>query len=75
MKNKDYINNEIKKCLIEGKKDELKVGEALTQQCGGNFELSTMYEDIHKHIDIWWYSPKKGRIGIDVKGIRKNKRY
>ena len=31
-------------------------------------------EDTEKHIDFWWNSPRKGRIGIDVKGLNKNKR-
>lgn len=74
MKNKEYINYEIKKCLIEGKENEIKVGELLVQQCGGNYVISTFQEDIKKHIDIWWDSPKKGKVGIDIKGLRKNKR-
>lgn len=74
MKNKEYINYEIKKCLKEGKENEIKVGNLLVEQCGGTYELSTFIEDFKKHIDIWWDSPKKGKIGIDVKGLRKNNR-
>lgn len=74
MKNSSYINKEIEKCLAKGKEDEKLVGKLLTQQCGGDYEIATFSEDVHKHIDLWWYSPKKGKIGIDVKGIRKHHR-
>ena len=31
-------------------------------------------KDMFDHIDFWWDSPKKGRIGVDVKGPRRDKR-
>lgn len=74
MKNKEYVNNQIKKCLKEGKENEIKVGELLIHHCGGTYNLSSFIDDIKKHIDIWWNSPKRGLIGIDVKGLRKNNR-
>lgn len=40
---------------------------------GGTCEKSTSYEDRVRHIDFWWESPKKGRIGVDVKGRKKDK--
>lgn len=57
-----------------GKQDEKFVMEAITKTLGGECVESTRSEDMNKHIDIWWDSPKKGRIGIDVKGMNKAKR-
>lgn len=74
MKNSIGLNNEIKKCIDKGKEDEKLVGELLIQQCGGEYKIANIQEDTKKHIDIWWYSPQKGKIGIDVKGLRKNNR-
>lgn len=62
----EYINN--------GRKDEYFVARLLEECCGGTCEESTTDEDKYKHIDIWWNSPKAGRMGIDVKGLKKNKR-
>lgn len=60
--------------LTNGKKSEDFVGQLIEELCGGTCEKSTTNEDKLKHIDIWWNSPKKGRLGIDVKGIKKNNR-
>ena len=54
--------------------DEDFVMDAVKHTLGGEVERSTKYEDINKHVDFWWDSPRKGRIGIDVKGLNKNKR-
>ena len=54
--------------------DETLVMEAVTHTLGGTCEKASRDEDIHQHIDFWWDSPKKGRIGIDVKGIKKKNR-
>lgn len=75
MKNDKCLNSEINRCLKEGKKNEKLVGELLIEQCGGEYEIATFIEDVNKHVDLWWYSPKKGKIGIDVKGVRKHHRY
>lgn len=63
---KEYYKN--------GRLDEDFVMDAVKHTLGGEVERSTKYEDINKHVDFWWYSPRKGRIGIDVKGLNKNKR-
>lgn len=73
-RNPTYVNNEIRKCLVKGKETEFMVGESLVKYCGGTFEIASFEEDTKRHIDLWWESPKKGRIGIDVKGVKKLKR-
>lgn len=65
----------VKKEFYEiGRKDEEFVMESTAKVFGGTCERSTRSEDMYDHIDFWWNSPKKGRIGIDVKGVRRNKR-
>lgn len=54
------------------KKDEYLVMQITKDTFGGTVEKSTINEDKCMHVDFWWNSPKGGRIGIDVKGIRKN---
>ena len=54
--------------------DENFVMEATSRTLGGECSKASKEEDMHKHIDFWWDSPKKGRIGIDVKGMKKAKR-
>lgn len=54
--------------------DENFVMEATSRTLGGECSKASKEEDMHKHIDFWWNSPKKGRIGIDVKGMKKAKR-
>ena len=53
-------------------KVELKVMQITKDTFGGEVYKSTVDEDKKDHVDFWWDSPKKGKIGIDVKGIRKN---
>ena len=53
-------------------KVEYEVMQITKDTFGGEVEKSTKMEDMKDHVDFWWDSPKKGRIGIDVKGIRKN---
>lgn len=57
-----------------GKQDEKFVMEAVTKTFGGECTPSSRKDDMKKHIDFWWNSPKKGKIGIDVKGMNKAKR-
>lgn len=71
-KNPNYVNFCKSKDLIKGKLNEIKVGEYLVKACGGTYELADFYDDTQNNVDIWWNSPKKGRIGIDVKGVKKN---
>lgn len=68
------LSNEIRRCYNEGKADEAMVAELLVEKCGGKCFDSTEYDDIRRHVDIWWDSPKGGIIGVDVKGMRKNSR-
>lgn len=53
-------------------KTEIEVMQITKDTFGGEVEKSSEWEDKVLHVDFWWDSPKKGRIGIDVKGIRKN---
>ena len=66
----NVTNDFYKKGLI----DEEFVMEAVEKTLGGETMRSTREEDINDHVDFWWNSPKKGWIGIDVKGMNKAKR-
>ena len=68
------LNETVKKMFNEGLNDEFLVKEAIESTLGGVCEKSTTKDDRGKHVDLWWNSPKKGVIGIDVKGLHKNKR-
>lgn len=68
------LNETVKRMYNEGLEVENFVMEAVQHSLGGTCERSKRKEDIFDHIDFWWDSPKKGRIGIDVKGMKKNKR-
>lgn len=69
------LNETIKKMYLDGLLDENFVMEAVSNTLGGYVTKSTKKEDMYDHIDFWWNSPKQGKIGIDVKGIRKNSRH
>ena len=68
------LNETVKQFYLSGRLDEDFVMDAVKHTLGGEVTRSTKDEDINRHIDFWWDSPKKGRIGIDVKGIKKNSR-
>lgn len=53
---------------------ELLVADLIEERCGGKCEKANLNDDKYKHVDLWWDSPKCGRLGIDVKGLKKNKR-
>ena len=59
---------------LKGRLDEDFVMDAIKQTLTGDVTRASDNEDKYDHIDFWWDSPKKGRIGIDVKGLRKNDR-
>jgi hypothetical protein len=73
MVNKE-LNETVKEFYKKGLIDESFVMDAVKHTLGGEVEKSSGNEDVRDHIDFWWDSPKKGRIGIDVKGIKKNSR-
>lgn len=68
------LNEIVNQYYLSGRLDEDFIMDAVKHTLGGEVERSSKYEDTEKHIDFWWESPKKGKIGIDVKGIKKNKR-
>lgn len=68
------LNETVRKMYFNGLEDENFVMEAVYHTLGGICEKSTRQEDMYDHIDFWWESPKKGRIGIDVKGVKKSNR-
>ena len=71
---KKELNETVKEFYKKGLIDESFVMDAVKHTLGGEVEKSSRNEDVRDHIDFWWDSPKKGRIGIDVKGIKKNNR-
>ena len=58
----------------DGISDEEFVMHAVTDTLGGDVRKASRTEDIEDHIDFWWNSPKKGWIGVDVKGLNRSKR-
>lgn len=68
------LSETVRKMYYNGLEDENFVMEAVEHSLGGTCEKSTRKQDMYDHIDFWWNSPKKGKIGIDVKGIKKNNR-
>jgi hypothetical protein len=68
------LSETVKQFYLSGRLDEDFVMDAVKHTLGGEVNRSSKYEDTEKHVDFWWDSPRKGRIGIDVKGLNKNKR-
>ncbi|MBR6516117.1 MAG: hypothetical protein IKT40_04605 [Bacilli bacterium] len=68
------LNETVKQMYTAGLADELFVMEAVEKTLGGKCKKSERNEDMFDHIDFWWDSPRKGRIGVDVKGIKKHNR-
>ena len=68
------LNETVRSFYLKGLIDESFVMNAVKHTLGGEVEKASAKEDRFDHIDFWWDSPRKGRIGIDVKGIKKNKR-
>ena len=72
----DDFKDIIQEFLLKGKKVESNFAKDLLTECGGEIKSSTKYEDISKHIDLWWKPIDKDKwVSFDVKGLRKNKRY
>ena len=68
------LNETVRQFYLNGRLDENFVMDAVKHTLGGDVMRSTKDEDIKQHIDFWWDSPRKGWIGIDVKGVNKSKR-
>ena len=68
------LSETVREFYLSGRLDEDFVMDAVKHTLGGEVERSSKYDDVEKHVDFWWDSPRKGRIGIDVKGLNKNKR-
>lgn len=71
---KKYLNDIASKMYLEGQNDENFVMAVIEDVLGGSCTKSSKQDDTSNHIDFWWDSPKKGLIGIDVKGRRKKNR-
>lgn len=67
------LSNISKKMYQEGQKDEELVMNITHDTFRCNVRKSTKYEDTHDHVDFWCIKNGK-EFGIDVKGLRKNKR-
>lgn len=72
MKESIQLKKKISEYRTEYKKTEEMVAKITEDTFGGTVEFATEDEDKKLHVDFWWNSPKKGRLGVDVKGIRKN---
>lgn len=59
---------------LKGVLDEEFVMNVVTSKLGGTCEKSSTKSDVYEHVDFWWDSPKKGRLGVDVKGLKKSNR-
>lgn len=68
------LNDTINQFYLKGRLDEDFVRDSVKYTLGGETQRATKDEDVNKHIDFWWDSPKKGRLGIDVKGLNKSSR-
>lgn len=71
---KKQLNETIREYYFKGLIDETFVMDAVHHTIGGDCKKATQKQDIYDHIDFWWDSPKMGKIGIDVKGIKKANR-
>lgn len=65
----------ISEAFAKGLIDEDFVMKAVEDSLGGTCRKASYSEDIEDHIDFWWDSPRKGVIGVDVKGVKKNNRH
>ena len=68
------LSETVSKFYLKGLLDENFVRDAVKYTLGGETYKSTKEEDMFDHIDFWWDSPKRGRLGIDVKGLNKASR-
>jgi hypothetical protein len=68
------LSETVKKFYLSGRLDEDFVMDAVRYTLGGEVNRGSTKEDVEDHIDFWWNSPRKGKIGIDVKGVKKNSR-
>lgn len=57
----------------QAKADEAFVMSALTLVIGGGTSGATLEDDMKKHFDVLWASPKKGILKIDVKSVKQNR--
>lgn len=60
--------------LKEGLEVQKRFEKSISMECGGHCEPATEEEDITLHVDTWWFTDKGQKIGIDVKGLKKDKR-
>lgn len=68
------LNEIVREFYLTGRLDEKFVMNAVKHTLGGDVTRATATEDRKDHIDFWWDSPKAGKIGVDVKGVKKNSR-
>ena len=68
------LDETVKQFYLNGRLDEDFVMDSVKHTLGGDVTRASKYEDMNLHVDFWWDSPKKGRIGIDVKGMNKSNR-
>ena len=68
------LDETVKQFYLSGRLDECFVRDAVSRTLGGKCYKSSKKEDIEDHIDFWWESPRKGKIGVDVKGLNKSTR-
>lgn len=69
---KESVQEKIQKGMVSGRREEELIIKLIETQCGGKCYKTPRNVDFFGHIDIWWDSPKKGRLGIEVKGMKRN---
>lgn len=70
-----YLNNIVNNFLNKGKEVESRFARDLVQKMGGDVMVSTKYDDIKKHIDLYWRPKDMNKwCSFDVKGQKKTNR-
>ena len=67
------LSDKIREYFEKGLEDEQFIMEATESTFGGKCYKATDKQDMYEHIDFFWETPKGETIGIDAKGIKKNK--
>ena len=67
------LSEKIREYYLKGLEDENFIMEATESTFGGRCYKADRKQDMFDHIDFFWETPKGEMIGIDAKGIKKNR--